>query len=868
MTALLAGAAAHRDVVLQAPTGAGKSTLVPLALHAQQPAGRILLLEPRRLAARAVAARMASLLNEPIGATVGYRMRLDTRVSAATRIEVVTEGVLTRMLQEDPALEGVAWLIFDEYHERSLSADLGLALALDAREQLGAAYRLLIMSATLEIATVGQLLEAPGLVQVPGRAFEVQLQYLGRGLPALPGPGGPAASGAAAEPLERSIARAVQRALQETAGDVLVFLPGVAEIRRAETQLLGRHVQAQVLALYGELPPGAQDAVLTPRDDAPRRVVLATNVAETSVTIPRVTAVVDSGLVRRSRFDPVSGMSRLSLMRISRAASEQRAGRAGRLGPGACYRLWSEGAHEQLAPMTAPELLEADLTPLALELSRWGASDASGLRWLDAPPAAHLGQARELLGRLGALDEHGRLTARGMQMAQLPVHPRLGGMLMESMELGALPLAAQLAALLSERDVLRSQPATMRDPDLRTRLSQLQANASSPALERVRRSAQQLERVTRLAAPRPAAPHVTGSKVTGLRLPASGHSAGSPDGSRARLRAALDAGEPGALLALAFPDRIGQRREGGEGRYLLANGRGASFRAGSALSRAPFIVAVELDDREREALIEIAAPLEVAAIEGLFAAQIVSEETIAWDEASGTLSLRRLRRLGALRLEERTLPIEEEARATEAMLALLQRWGVQVLPWDEEVRTLQARMEFVRTLGRRDLDPWPASDDGALAASLPEWITPFLAGARSRAALSRLPLAEALLARLSSAQRRALEALAPSRLEVPSGSQLQIDYRGERAPSLAVPLQEMFGLTENPRVGGGTVPVTLELLSPARRPLQITRDLGGFWHGSYAEVRRQMRGRYPKHDWPEDPMQALPSRRPRRPARR
>lgn len=850
VTALLAATAAHRDVVLQAPTGAGKSTLVPLALHAQQPAARILLLEPRRLAARAVAARMASLLNEPVGATVGYRMRLDTRVSADTRIEVVTEGVLTRMLQEDPALEGVGWLIFDEYHERSLSADLGLALALDAREQLGAAYRLLIMSATLEIAAVARLLQAPGLVQVPGRAFDVQVHYLGRGLPALPGPGVPAGSNAAAEPLERSVARAVQRALQETSGDVLVFLPGVAEIRRAETQLLERHLDAQVLMLYGELPPAAQDAVLTARADAGRRVVLATNVAETSVTIPRVTAVVDSGLVRRSRFDPVSGMSRLLLMRISRAASEQRAGRAGRLSPGVCYRLWSEGAHEQLAPMTAPELLEADLTPLALELARWGARDAAQLRWLDAPPAAHLAQARDLLARLGALDEHGRLTAAGARMAQLPVHPRLAGMLMQAVELGALPLAAQLAALLSERDVMRSQPGSVRDADLRTRLALLTADASSPTLQRVRRSAEQLERVTRHA------------------VPASGHGDGSPERAYAHVRAALDAGEPGALLALAFPDRIGQRREGSEGRYLLANGRGASFRAGSALSRAAFIVAVELDDREREALIEIAAPLEVAAIEGLFAAQIVSEEAVAWDEASGTLSLRRLRRLGALRLEERTQPIEDEARANEAMLALLQRWGLQALPWNEEARALQARMEFVRTLGRQDLDSWPLSDDAALAASLPEWLTPYLAGARSRAALSRVPLAEALLARLSSAQQRALEALAPRRLEVPSGSQLQIEYRGERSPSLAVPLQEMFGLRENPRVGGGTVPVTLELLSPARRPLQITRDLGGFWHGSYAEVRRQMRGRYPKHDWPEDPMQARPSRRPRRPARR
>ncbi|HEX4051952.1 MAG TPA: ATP-dependent helicase HrpB [Steroidobacteraceae bacterium] len=851
VSALLAATAGHRDVVLQAPTGAGKSTLVPLALHTQQRPARILLLEPRRLAARAVAARMASLLNEPVGATVGYRMRLDTRVSAATRIEVVTEGVLTRMLQEDPALEGVAWLIFDEYHERSLPADLGLALALDARVQLGAPYRLLIMSATLEIAAVARLLDAPGVVQVPGRAFEVQVHYLGRGLPALPTPGARVASEAAAEPLERGVARAVQRALQDTTGDVLVFLPGVGEIRRTQALLLERAIDAQILPLYGELPSAAQDAVMSPPSGASRRVVLATNVAETSVTIPRVTAVVDSGLARRSRFDPVSGMSRLTLGRISRAASEQRAGRAGRLAPGICLRLWSEGAQAQLAASTTPEILDADLAPLALELARWGIGDAERLRWLDVPPAAHLAQARELLEQLGALDARQRLTPRGQRMARLPVHPRLARMLLAAGEHGSLPLAASLAALLSERDLLRTRVAAERDVDVRTRL-ELLSNEANPDVQRVLRTARQLEQLVRaeLAAARRDTDNAAAAEA--------GAGAG---GSAGQAATGQWLEEPGALLALAFPDRLGQRREGAEGRYLLANGRGAVLRSHGALARAPFIVAVELDDREREALIDIAAPVSATAIEALLADRISTEELFGWDEGSGALIARRVRRLQALTLEERALPVPDDTRAAQAMLELLQRWGPAALPWSEESRILQARMEFVRGLERADLDSWPASDDASLAATLPIWLAPWLAGVRSRAALARIAFSEALLARLSHPQQRALESLAPRRLVVPSGAHWSIEYRGERAPSLAVPLQEMFGVAETPRIGEGKVPVTLELLSPARRPLQITRDLGGFWRGSYAEVRRQMRGRYPKHDWPEDPLTARPARR-------
>jgi ATP-dependent helicase HrpB len=836
--ALRAAFGRHRDAVLQAPTGAGKSTLVPLALlHEKFVHGRkILMLEPRRLAARAVAARMASLLGERIGDTVGYRMRLDTRVSRATRIEVVTEGVLTRLLQEDPALEQVACLIFDEYHERSLAADLGLALALDARRELGAAFRVLVMSATLDGERVATLLGDAEVVSVPGRAFPVQLQYIGRAPPLLPG--------SSTDSIERVVASGVRRALDESAGDVLVFLPGAGEIRRVEALLLAARLPAsvQVLALYGDMSAAAQDAVLAPAAAGSRKVVLATNIAETSLTIPGVTAVVDSGLVRRSHFDPATGMSRLEVSRISRAASEQRAGRAGRVAPGICYRLWSEGAHAGLAAATTPEILEADLAPLALELARWGTDDAAQLQWLDAPPAATLQQARELLLRLDALNAQGRLTAVGRDMARLAVHPRLAHMLLAARGLDAVELAAQLAALLSERDVLRrGSGGAAHDPDIRSRLELLRgelpaADAHRNPLERVRRAAQSLASAARaLPGALPAA-----------RQPA-------PPMELA-----------GALLALAFPDRIGQRREGSDGRYLLANGRGAAFAGTVSLAREEFIVAVELDDREREARIDLAAPLTRGLLEQLFAARIVTEERFGWEDRAGAVIARRVRRFDALLLEDAPRPAAEDERAVAAMLQGIRQLGIEALPWDAHMRGLQARMQFVHGLHRDDLGDWPASDDAALMVSLAQWLGPYLAGITRREQLARVPLADALHGRLSGAQQRSLETLAPRDLAVPSGSRIRIDYADANAPCISVRLQEVFGLMETPRVGGGAVPVTFKLLSPAQRPVQITRDLAGFWRSSYLEVRKDMRGRYPKHHWPDDPLQAQPTRGARR----
>jgi len=834
--ALREALAEHRDAVLQAPTGAGKSTIVPLALL-EEPflAGRkILMLEPRRLAARAVAARMASLRAESVGQTIGYRMRLDTRVSRATRIEVVTEGVLTRLLQDDPALEGVGCVIFDEFHERSLQADLGLALCLDARRQLEGAFRIVVMSATLEGERVARLLSDAAVVEVPGRAFPVAVHYLGRGLPSLPGLG--AAAGRDAAQLVQAVVRAAQRALADSRGDILVFLPGVGEIRRVEAALseAGLASGVRLLQLYGQMSAEAQDAVLAAEHGAVRKLVLATNIAETSLTIPGVTAVIDAGLVRRSSFDPATGMSRLELQRISRAASEQRAGRAGRVAPGVCYRLWSEGAQRSLSATSVPEILEADLAPLALELARWGASDASRLAWLDAPSAPRLAQARTLLMRLEALDAEAHLTPLGQNMARLPVHPRLGAMLLAAREMGAVPQAAQLAALLSERDLLRGG-AGGGDPDVRARLALLQGGAGPEGadragLEQVRRSARALER-----------------SLGDMPISVSG--TGAPIG---------------ALLACAFPDRIGQRREGAPGRYLLANGRGAAFARATSLAREAYIVAAVLDDREREARIDLAAALPQAALEQYFAAHITSEQCFGWDSREGAVLERRIRRLDALVIEEHTSAASAGDRTIDAMLEGLGLMGLEALPWDDEAYTLRARMEFVRSLARSDLPDWPASDDAALRATLRQWLAPWLQGMTRQEHLARLDLCQALRERLSAAQRQALETLAPRELSVPSGSRIRIDYRDDNAPCVAVRLQEVFGLEATPRIGGGAVAVTFKLLSPAQRPVQITRDLAGFWRSSYAAVRKDMRGRYPKHAWPDNPLEATPTRGTRR----
>ena len=807
--------------VLEAPPGAGKSTVVPLALlEAAWLAGRrIILLEPRRLAARAVAVRMADTLGEPVGRTVGYRMRLETRVSGATRIEVVTEGILARLLQEDPALEGVGLVIFDEFHERSLAADLGLALCIDAQRNLRADLRLLVMSATLAGDAVAALLGGAAVVRSFGRSFPVELRHARR----------------EPEQLEREVANTVRRALAAEPGDALVFLPGAPEIRRVERNLLDGELPAgtRVLGLYGELAPDAQDAALAPAAPGTRKVVLATSIAETSLTIPGVRIVVDAGLARRARFDPVTGMSRLETLRVSAASAEQRRGRAGRLEPGVCYRLWTEVTQRALAAATTPEILEADLAPLALDLACWGTTEGA-LAWLDPPPPPHLAQARELLAELGALDAAARVTPAGRRMAALGMHPRLAHMLLAAAPLGGGTLACELAAILAERDLARTRPGE-RDADLRKRVELLHGGdvvgleADRGALKRARRLAEGWARQLRAAAPAP------------------------------RPESAADAG---LLLAFAYPDRIGGRRADGA-RYLLSNGRGAAFAGPDALASAQFLVVAELDAGEREARIHLAAPLARADLLRHFAARLQTVERIEWDRREQAVMARRERRLGALVIDESPARDAPRERLSAAMLAGVRELGLAALPWDQAAGALRDRLAFLHRLHGADPgNSWPDVSDAALLATLADWLGPFLDGVTRRDHLARLDLAAILAARLEYPARQALERLAPTHLVVPSGSRVAIDYSAA-APTLAVRLQEMFGLTATPTVGGGRVPLTIELLSPAGRPVQVTGDLPSFWRRGYPEVRKELKGRYPKHHWPDDPLTATPTARAR-----
>lgn len=839
--------------VLEAPPGAGKSTVVPLALL-DEPwvrGRKILMLEPRRLAARAVAQRMAATLGEPVGATVGHRMRLDTRVGPNTRIEVVTEGVLTRMLQSDPALEGVAAVLFDEFHERSLQADTGLALCLDARAALGTDLRVLVMSATLDGAAVAALLtrgtgvEAP-VVTAAGRMYPVAVRHVGRAMPLLPG---------GDEPPERLLALTVQRALRECEGDVLAFLPGAGEIRRALGMLEGMFdgmrvgpgdgAHVSLLPLYGELSPAEQARALDPDPAGPRRVILATNIAETSLTLPRVRAVVDSGLVRRAVFDPVTGMSRLETRRISRAAAEQRAGRAGRVAEGVCYRLWSEAAQRSLAAQTPPEILEADLAPLALDLAEWGTADAATLPWLDAPPAPMLDSARDLLQRLGALDDAHRITAHGRALARLPAHPRLAHLLLEAARRGEAETGAQLAALLGERDLLRGRTGRAGeegDADVATRLDAVfgrggaagaGAGLDRVALARLRRSAEQFER------------QMQGSAAGGAR-----RSAAPPVGAA-------------GLLACAYPDRIGRRRDGDAPRYLLANGRGAAFAHADRLARSQFIVALDLDDRDREARILLAAALDRATLEEAAGARLRRAVEVEWSAREEAVVAREVERLDALVIDEKPLSRVPPDAAIAAMREGLRQLGPDALPWTDEARAFCARVGLARRSALPGTADWPDLSVDALAADL-AWLEPWLEGVTRRSHLSRLPLLDALRLRLGAERCRRLDGWFPSHLTVPTGSRIRIDYEDDLAPCASMRMQEVFGMATTPRLAEGRLPVTFKLLSPAQRPLQVTADLASFWRNAYTEVRKDMRGRYPRHYWPEDPLQAEPVRGVRR----
>ncbi|MBW3616162.1 MAG: ATP-dependent helicase HrpB [Proteobacteria bacterium] len=817
---LTATLASTPNAVLVAPPGAGKTTVVPLALLDQPWAeGRIVVLEPRRLAARAAARRMAQTLGEAVGATVGYRVRGDSRVSARTRVEVVTEGVFTRLILDDPALEGISAVLFDEFHERSLDADLGLAFALDAQSVLRPDLRLLVMSATLDGARVAGLL-GPGdqpapLVRSEGRAFPIETRHLGRD-PALP--------------TEDQVSRAVRQALADEPGSLLVFLPGQAEIRRVERQLAERLPSDAILApLYGALTPAEQDRAVDPAPSGRRKVVLATSIAETSLTIEGVRGVVDSGLSREPRFDPASGLTRLVTVRVSQAAADQRRGRAGRTQPGVCWRLWSEPETRALRPFSRPEILDSDLSRLALDLAGWGARDATALAFLDPPPPAALAEARAVLQRIDALDGEGTLTPHGRTIARLPLPPRLAHMVVRGAESGAAHLAASVAAVVSERGLGGD------DPDLHTRLDRLRRDASSRA------------RDARALAQRWADLAGGCSNSRSPREPPGG-------GAGQEGRPTQHPSTPAHLLALAYPERIAKAR-GAPGEYRLASGRGAHLDPAHPLSRHPWLAVGELGGGGARDRILLAAPLDPDRIAADFADQLTTAETLDAD-AAGRLRARRIIRLGRLEVATQTIPADP-ALIRRVLLDRVRTDGLAALPPSEALDKLRARVSFLRQAAGQEA--WPDLSEAVLLARVEDWLEPLLEGRTSLAQVPPPELAEAVAGLLPWERRRELDRLAPTHFEAPTGSRLPIDYKAEGGPEVAVRVQELFGLAAHPRVAG--VPLRLVLLSPAHRPIQTTADLPGFWRGSWGAVRAEMRGRYPRHPWPEDPAAAPPTTR-------
>jgi ATP-dependent helicase HrpB len=807
---LLGVLAAAPNLVLEAPPGAGKTTRVPLALLDADWAkgGKIIVLEPRRLAARGAAARMATMLGEEVGETVGYRVRLDRNVGPKTRIEVVTTGLFLRQLQGDPALPGVAAILFDEFHERTIEGDMALAFALEAQAGLREDLRVVVMSATLDGESVAQRIPGARRLRSEGRAFPVETHHLGDDATAR---------------LEDRMASAIRRALAEQSGDILAFLPGTAEIRRTQERLSNEDV---VLPLYGDLPLPEQDKAIRRDPQGRRKIILATSIAETSLTIDGVRVVVDSGLRRSPRFDPTSGMSRLVTVKASLAAAAQRRGRAGRTEPGVCYRLWSAASERALSAFDAPEIEAADLAPLALELAAWGIADPAALMLMTPPPAAALSQARALLRQLEAVDTENHATPHGRRMAELGVHPRLAHMMVRAEERGLGDLACDIAAILSERDLLKGRES---DADLRHRVQLLRRDSNDPALDRNQRA-----RVWQSA--------LDWRRQLGVKKDAQ-----SP------------VAQSGQVLALAYPDRLAQRR-GGAGQFRLSNGRGAMLRPHDPLAGEDFLAVGSLDGDAREARIFLAAPIALAEIEEDFAGVIEIRDQLAWNARAETVDAKRERRLWSLVLEEKPLKKPQPDQLVVAMIEGIRTMGLEVLPWSGTARALQARVAFLLRAGD-ERHAWPDLSDAALLAGLEEWLAPYLSGMTRRAHLANLDLMEALLARLDWKQRQALDELAPTHLTVPSGSRVPLDYQSGEVPVLAVRLQEMFGATDTPTVAGGKVQVLLHLLSPARRPVQVTRDLKGFWSSSYRAVKADMKGQYPKHHWPDDPLQAEPTAR-------
>ncbi|HVT54703.1 MAG TPA: ATP-dependent helicase HrpB [Xanthobacteraceae bacterium] len=801
LPALKAALASGRNAVLVAPPGAGKTTRVPLELlgEAWVAAGKILVLEPRRLAARAAAARMAQTLSEKVGDTVGLRIRLETKVSKKTRIEVLTEGVFTRALLDDPELKNVAAVLFDEFHERSLDADLGLALALDAQRGLREDLRILAMSATLDGAHVAKLLGAP-VIESKGRAFPVETRYLGRDPRA---------------PIDRQMSDAILRALADEDGSVLAFLPGAAEIRRT-ANLLAEKISdrtTHIVPLYGALDARTQDEAISPAPEGERKVVLATSIAETSLTIEGVRVVVDSGLSRVPRFEPSVGLTRLETVRVSRASADQRRGRAGRTESGVCYRLWSEPETQSLAPFATPEILAADLTNLVLDLAVWGVSDPASLPWLDPPPAAALSEARNLLIELGAVDESGRITETGKKLARFPLHPRLATMVVEAAAKDKALLAAEIAAVVSERGLGGD------DVDLAHRIEQFRRDKSNRAGE-----------ARRLA--------------NNWAAEAGGKIHNSP------------ATQAGALLALAYPDRVAKARTGKRGEFLLASGRGAAMDAANSLAKEPMLAVAEITGAASGGRILLAAKLSEKEFEAHFKSRISEGTEVAFDPAAMAVRARAVRRYGALILDEHPRKLEPNEETARALADGIARAGISRLPWTKSAEQWLARVRFMRGV---EGEPWPDLSNKHLAATIGDWLAPYLIDKASLAEISGDILSTALHALLAPDLARRLNQETPTHVTAPPGSQFAIDY-GSDEPAVSVRVQELFGTARHPMLGG-KIPLTFHLLSPAHRPIQTTKNLPAFWQGSWAEVRRDMRGQYPKHPWPENPLEAPPTRR-------
>lgn len=837
LPAIAESLAQQANLVLQAPPGAGKTTSVPLALLdapwlAQR---KIIMLEPRRLATRNAAHRLAQQLGEKVGQRAGYRMRQEQQCGPNTQLEVVTEGILTRMLQDDPALEDVGLVIFDEFHERSLQADLGLALALDCQQGLREDLRLLVMSATLDGEAVAQLMNNAPILTSARRSHPVSIHYEALGQ-----------SYQQHWPQYcRQSAQAIARISQQHSSSILVFLPGMAEIRRIESHLQAffaneiAQQRVSVTPLHGQLPFTQQQQAIEPCPAGQHKIVLATSIAETSLTIDGVDVVVDSGLMRVPRFDPNSGLTRLHTQRISKANAEQRAGRAGRLRPGHAYRLWPEST--QLAAFSAAEILHADLCGLQLELARWGVHDAAQLCWLDAPPSGALNQAYDLLQQLQALDAKGQLTQHGDQLAQLGAHPRLAHMMVRAHELSLADTACALAAILEERDPWRHWPHA----DLSARLDDLLSAQSQLKPSEAKRLQQQAARWQRqLHQGRLRGNHSTQKPALYKRPEQTAHTAG-------------------LLLAYAYPDRIGRQRAahssdktGTHGRFQLSNGRGARVNPGDALKRHEFIVAALVDDGQ-EGHIKLAASIDLNLIAQFHSHLLSEHEVVRWSERQQQVIAERQQHLGRLIVKQEALMEVSDEQISAGLLSGIQQQGIDCLPWDDASIALRQRLHFMHGV---DPEHWPAMDDTTLLASAEHWLLPYLSGMRRLSHISRLKLSELLLNRLKWPQQQQLEQWAPSHWQAPSGSRIRLDY-SHNPPIIPVRLQEVFGLQDTPRLAQGRVAVVMHLLSPARRPVQITQDLKAFWQSSYHDVKKEMKGRYPKHFWPDDPSQAAPTAR-------